>query len=154
MEDNEAEIFLRDAARKKEYPPGTCNWKVTVDGKPILDPDVEDWIQTNLDGNVNLKSRLAAIFVRTTKPEIQQQVIGTYYNQNIGSQDDTEQLARAVLERVITLVAANGVPVQIFTPRSMLEAAPDQYQPQQYFHADNWKKSKAANKIPVAKNLS
>ena len=86
MDNNEAEIFLRDAARKAEYPPGRCNWKITVDGKPILDPDVEDWIQTNLDGHVNLESRLAAIFVRTTKPEIQEQVVSTYYNQNIEAQ--------------------------------------------------------------------
>ena len=95
---------------------------------------------------------MAAIYLRTTKAPIQDQVIDTYYNANLGRQDDSEQLARSILARLLELEAAHGLPLFIFTAWSLLEAGPDVYKPQQYFPAETWTQQKSKNKIPAATN--
>ena len=118
--------MLRDAARKLEYPPGRCYWHLAADRKPFHNPKVEKWIRANLETEVNLKSRMAAIFLRTTKIANQDGVIASYYN-NMGTQAVQDKLARAVMEKLLEWEAAEGLPLLVFTASSLLEAGPDQY---------------------------
>ena len=49
--------------------------------KGYTPPEVEKWISDNLDADVNLKARMAAVYLMTTTPEIQERVIdGLYCN--------------------------------------------------------------------------
>ena len=78
-------------------------------------------------------------------------MIASYYN-NIGRQAVQDKLARAVMEKLLEWEAAEGLPLFIFTARSLLEAGPDVCSAQQYFPDEAWEKpwpgQKARNKFP------
>ena len=91
-----------------------------------------EWIQDNLETEVNIKSRMAAIYLCTTKNYYQHRIISSlYYNRD--NQTIQDKLSRAVMEKVIEWEARDGEPLLIFTPKTLLEAEPDRYQAQQYF---------------------
>ena len=74
---------------------------------PFVNPRVEEWIQENLETEVHLKSRIAAIFLRTTTSANQDSVIASYYF-NRGSQAAQDKLSRAVMEKLLEWEAVEG----------------------------------------------
>ena len=153
--DLETEVMIRDAGSKQEDPPGRCYLQLDERQMPYVPPEVAKWMSDNLDTEVNCKARMAGIYLVTTQKHIQNRIITQFFcNQDGPFYQD--QLARAVIEKVIKTEASQGLPLLIFTARTLLSAEPDRYQSRQYFPQEVWDKpwpgqvpsERRRNKIP------
>merc|ERR1712020_342378 len=100
--------------------------------KGYTPPEVEKWISDNLDADINLKARMAAVYLMTTTKEIQDRVIdGLYCNHDGDFYQD--KIARSVIEKVVRTEAKEGIPLFLFTGHELLNAEPDTFRTQQNF---------------------
>ena len=66
LDDIETEVMIKDAGSKQEDPPGRCYQQLDERGMPFIPPEVHDWLSENLDTEINVKARMAAIYLVTT----------------------------------------------------------------------------------------
>ena len=99
---------------------------------PFIPPEVATWMGENLDTEINVKARTAAIYLVTTTKAIQDRIINNFYCNQDG-QYHQDRLARAVIEKVVKLEAKEGHPLFLFTGETLLNAEPNKYKAQQYF---------------------
>ena len=139
LDDIETEAMIKDAGSKQEDPPGRCYQQLDKRGMAFIPPEVHDWLSENLDTEINVKARMAAIYLVTTTKAIQDRVITELYCNHDG-QYYQDKLARAIIEKVVKTEAKEGIPLFLFTGETLLSAEPDTYKAQQYFPQEVWEK--------------